>query len=62
MKYHIGFLLQLVVLVFLPAMMLYVLEYRSHPLTLPVGLAAGFLVFKIGTWLRESASYPKDRL
>lgn len=54
MKEQFGFLLQFAVLVFLPLLILWQLEYGFRLLVMPALTVVGIVVFWIGTRLRES--------
>ncbi len=54
MKHHLGFLLQLGVLAFLPALLIAQLRYNFHLLVMPISLLIGMVVFAIAYKLRES--------
>jgi hypothetical protein len=54
MKQHIGMGMQLLVLVFLPLLILWQLEFGFPLLYMPGLLLVGIIVFTIGTRLRES--------
>ncbi|GAB4149938.1 MAG: hypothetical protein Tsb009_24500 [Planctomycetaceae bacterium] len=55
MKQQIGFLLQLCVLIFLPMMLLYDLDFGIKRLiVMPASLAVSAAVFWVGHRLRES--------
>jgi hypothetical protein len=54
MRQHIGFLLQLGVLTFLPLLILWQLNFGFRLILMPACLVAGMVVFGIGTRLRES--------
>jgi hypothetical protein len=53
MRHHIGFLLQFVVLVFLPMLILWQLEFGFRLILMPALTLVGILVFWIGYKLRE---------
>lgn len=54
MKQQIGMLLQLSVLGFLPALILYQLYFGIPLIVMPALLLVGVILFAIGTQLRES--------
>jgi hypothetical protein len=55
MKQHIGMLLQLVTLAVLPIPLFWDISLGlSHFLIIPMVLMAGFILFSVGTKLRES--------
>lgn len=54
MKQQLGFLLQLGVLGFLPALVVYQLYFGIPLIVMPAMLLAGIVVFTIGMKLRES--------
>lgn len=54
MKHHLGWLLQLAVLGFLPGLIVYQLTYGIPLIVMPALLLVGMIVFSIGTRLRES--------
>lgn len=53
MRQHIGFLLQLAALVFLPMLILWQLEFGFRLVLMPALTLAGIVVFVIGNKLRE---------
>ena len=53
MRHHIGFLLQFVVLVFLPMLILWQLEFGFRLILMPALTLVGIVVFWIGYKLRE---------
>ena len=54
MKHQIGVALQFLVLVFLPLLIIWQLEFGFELLYMPGLLLVGILLFTIGTQLRES--------
>lgn len=54
MKHQIGVVLQFLVLVFLPILIIWQLEFGFKLLYMPGLLLVGILIFTIGTQLRES--------
>jgi len=52
MRHHIGFLLQFVVLVFLPMLILWQLEFGFRLILMPALTLVGIVVFWIGYKLR----------
>lgn len=54
MKHQIGVALQFVVLVFLPLLILWQLEFGFRLIYMPALLLLGVLIFTLGTQLRES--------
>jgi len=54
MKHQIGVGLQFVVLVFLPLLIIWQLEFGFKLIYMPALLLLGVVVFTIGTQLRES--------
>jgi hypothetical protein len=54
MRQHIGMGMQFLVLVFLPLLILWQLEFGFPLIWMPGLLLAGIIVFTIGTRLRES--------
>jgi hypothetical protein len=54
MRQHIGFLLQLAVLTFLPLLIIWQLNFGFRLILMPACLLAGMVLFTIGTRLRES--------
>ena len=54
MRHHLGMLLQLGVLVFLPMLILWQLNFGFRLVLMPVCTVLGIVVFVIGTRLRES--------
>jgi hypothetical protein len=54
MRHQIGFLMQFAVLVALPMMILWQLEFGIPLVVMPVSLVIGMIVFWLGTRLRES--------
>ena len=53
MRQHIGFLLQFVVLVFLPLLVLWQLTFGFRLIVMPAMTVVGIIVFWIGYKLRE---------
>jgi len=53
MRQHIGFLLQFTVLVFLPMLILWQLEFGFRLILMPALTLVGIVVFWIGYKLRE---------
>lgn len=51
--HHLGIALQFAALVFLPALMLWQIEFGLPLLVMPIGLLGGMIVFQIGKTLRE---------
>ena len=54
MRQHIGFLLQLAALTFLPMLILWQLQFGFRLIVMPTLTLAGFIVFEVGRRLRES--------
>lgn len=54
MRHHIGFLLQLASLAFLPMLILWQLEFGFRLIIMPAMTLVGIVVFWIGYKLRES--------
>jgi len=54
MKHQIGVTLQFVVLVFLPLLILWQLEFGFRLIYMPALLLLGIVIFTLGTQLRES--------
>ena len=54
MRLHVGFLLQFAVLVFLPVLIVWQLNFGFDLIYMPMSLLAGIVVFSVGTRLRES--------
>jgi hypothetical protein len=54
MKQQIGFLLQLAVLVFLPMLIIWQLNFGFRLILMPMLTLAGIVLFTIGFKLRES--------
>ena len=54
MRLHVGFLLQFAVLVFLPLLIVWQLNFGFDLIYMPIFLLAGIVVFSVGTRLRES--------
>jgi hypothetical protein len=54
MRIHAGFLLQFAVLVFLPLLIVWQLNFGFDLIYMPIALLAGIVVFSVGTRLRES--------
>lgn len=54
MRQHIGFLLQFAVLVFLPLLIFWQLDYGFPLVVMPAATVAGIAVFWLGYKLRES--------
>lgn len=54
MRHHIGLALQFLVLVFLPLLILWQLNFGFRLVWMPSLLLVGMVVFAIGTKLRES--------
>jgi hypothetical protein len=54
MRQHIGFLLQLAVLTFLPLLIIWQLNFGFRLILMPACLLVGMVLFTIGTRLRES--------
>ncbi len=55
MKQYIGMLLQLITLALLPVLLFWDISIGlSHFLIIPMVLMAGFILFSVGTRLRES--------
>jgi hypothetical protein len=54
MRQQIGILLQFVVLVFLPLLIVWQLNFRFRLIVMPAMMLAGIIVFWIGYKLRES--------
>lgn len=54
MRHHIGIALQLIALVFLPMLCLWQLTFGFKLIWMPASLIVGFVVFTIGTRLREA--------
>ncbi|MCH7686814.1 MAG: hypothetical protein IH899_09060 [Planctomycetes bacterium] len=54
MRFHVGFLLQFAVLVFLPLLIVWQLSFGFNLIYMPMSLLAGIVVFSVGTRLRES--------
>jgi hypothetical protein len=59
MRHQVGFLLQFAVLVFLPMLILWQLEYGFRLLWMPALTLVGILVFWIGYRLREGGGNSK---
>jgi hypothetical protein len=55
MRHRLGILLQLAVLVFLPMLVLWQLEFGFWLLVMPAMTVLGIVVFWIGTKLREGS-------
>lgn len=53
MRQHLGFLMQLAALVFLPMLIFWQLEFGFRLIWMPGLLLVGMLVFFVGTRLRE---------
>jgi hypothetical protein len=53
MRHHIGFFLQLVVLVFLPMLIMWQMEFGFRLILMPALTLVGIVVFWIGYKLRE---------
>lgn len=54
MRQHLGFLMQLAALAFLPMLIFWQLEYGFRLIWMPALLLVGMVVFFVGTRLRES--------
>jgi hypothetical protein len=54
MRHHVGLLMQFAVLVFLPLLILWQLNFGFPLIVMPAALLAGVVVFAVGTRLRES--------
>lgn len=54
MKHQIGTALQFLVLVFLPLLIIWQLEFGFRLIYMPALLLVGIVIFTIGTQLRES--------
>lgn len=54
MRQHLGFLMQLAALAFLPMLIFWQLEYGFRLIWMPGLLLVGMVVFFVGTRLRES--------
>lgn len=54
MRHQIGFFLQFIVLVALPMLILWQLQYGFQLILMPSLLLVGVVVFTVGTHLRES--------
>lgn len=54
MRHHIGVLMQLSVLVFLPVLILWQLSFNLRLIVMPLATIVGIFVFWLGTRLRES--------
>jgi hypothetical protein len=55
MLHHLGILLQICAMTFLPLVILYQLNFGFRLIAMPVCTVIGFAVFWIGTQLREKA-------
>ena len=55
MLHHLGILLQISAMTFLPLVILYQLNFGFRLIAMPVCTVIGFAVFWIGTQLREKA-------
>ena len=53
MKQQLGFLMQLFVLVMLPVLIVFQLQFGFRLIVMPVSLVAGIVLFSIGARLRE---------
>ncbi len=54
MRHHIGMLLQFAVLVFLPMLIVWQLNFGYRLVVMPACTLVGIIVFVIGTKLRDS--------
>ena len=54
MRHHLGIMLQVVALAWLPLLIVYQLFAGFRQLVMPAGILIGIVVFWIGTRLRES--------
>jgi hypothetical protein len=54
MRQQIGFFLQLAALAFLPLLILWQLQFGFRLIVMPALTLAGFAVFSVGRYLRES--------
>ena len=54
MRFQVGIVLQFAVLVFLPLLVVWQLNFGFNLIYMPVSLLAGIVVFSVGTRLRES--------
>ena len=54
MRQRIGMLMQLACLVFLPMMIIWQIDFGIPLIAMPAGLTVAFILFRVGTRLRES--------
>lgn len=53
MLHHLGILLQILAMAFLPLIILYQLQFGFRLIVMPTCTLAGIAMFSLGTWLRE---------